>query len=355
MKKPILERIRKAAETQAKEAWSPTDKKRHDRVKKREQKNMALLFAFYQAEGLDTKEATKRVARALKRDPETVLKHLLLAEQPEQQAPGKPKELHPGAAEARPEVPQYSQAQLQHFAPLALVARTLGSRLHVPDPGGLWLLEGSPDIPEDLDGLEAVLNVRGDPEAPVISPSEVPRADWRYYPDLRVHLQAEDPRWPNRVSLLKGLVEAYTRAVHALDREVARTTRRLTGLAYNPYLDKPYHGLSRHFCQTVLREAMRKQRHLPPAANQYIQRGGGWLVLNFDAGTIAVVQEGQEERLVRARQVHQALIARVRSWVTWRKALWKWGETVQAVTPLKEKLELVSRRGTFRGRCLTCP
>lgn len=52
------------------------DEKRHDQVHVQELKDMKALLAFYRAQGLDSQEVIKKVARDLKRDPQTIKRHL---------------------------------------------------------------------------------------------------------------------------------------------------------------------------------------------------------------------------------------------------------------------------------------
>jgi len=155
--------------------------------------------------------------------------------------------------------------------------------------------------PQELDGLQALVFIKKTGRT-VIPLDEYPEADQGLYPFLHIHLKAEDPQWESKMLRLKDAVVSFHSQCYTLAQKIAK------------------------ICE--------HDENFPSSWQVFIHKTG----LDFYFGTKELSAQLEKEFKPKQKGILEAQ-----------------SELEAAITPIKEKLELVSRRRSFQGRCPACP
>lgn len=243
--------------------------------------------------------------------------------------------------------PALAHKREEHWNVLSSLAEELSQNPYVRQPYYLWHV---PDFPKKLDALQILLH-----QSETRRPVEGSQVDWRFYPDLMTHIEAEYPEWRTDLSNLKKELSTYFNLLRSLSQKIRQEAQKSrTGL-----LCEKQGKLTDYFGEAVFADVYSRAKYDEqtrvitfsdkPERSNYESRGDE---LWYSGVPIARCEQKKHETV---KQAHQALMDSIQKWTEVPRAYQAFKKTEKALQDLKAKLEEVSKRKTFTGRCPSCP
>jgi hypothetical protein len=320
------------------------DGKRHDRVGKRELKDMKALAAFYREQRLEENEVVRRVAKDLGRHPETVKQRL--QEPTEAAVQPSSNQRDPLVAERMREHSEFLRGQVRH----------LSAHIVITAPEELVLCRTEQRLRYEVGARPVVLITTGEnfSVAPDIENTE----SWKF---LWPHLQAETSPavaedyvgWKQSMGELFLLChDLLLEIVEVADRRMEEMGEGIPGWSgVKRASNWGEHGVMSDFYEEIYRAVVREQGR--DSGEEFRCQARANLIALWRGRRLMVV--GTPAEVEMCRKVYSGAREEATGWPLVARLMDKASECRRNGRTLVSKLSIIESRGTFsKGRCEIC-